>query len=105
MKNETNTVPFPTAIPNSAIKPITADTLKVTFKINTARIPPTKAKGRFNITNAAAFNEPKAENSMIKIRKITTGTTIDYLRIALCWFSNCPPPSMKYPDGNDFSTA
>ena len=51
-------------MPNSAINPITADTLKVIPASRTARIPPTREKGRFNITSNAGLNEPKALNQV-----------------------------------------
>ncbi len=83
-KKETSNMPFSTAMPNSAMNPMAADTLSGIFNRTMIRIPPISAKGRFTRTSKALFMELNAENSIRKISRIEAGTTIANRRMARC---------------------
>ena len=95
LKKVTSITPFSTAMPKSTMKPIAVETLRLILSATMVRIPPTRAKGRLTITRKAFRMDPRAEKSIRKMSRTETGTTTLSRFMARCWFSNCPPYSMK----------
>ena len=60
--------PFCTAIPNNAINPTAAETLKLIPVANRIRIPPIIAKGTFKRINKAFLIDINAQNNNTKIK-------------------------------------
>ena len=54
-------------------------------------------------TSIAKRTEPIDRYRSEKISAIATGTTISSLVRARCMFSNCPPHSMRYRPGGNFT--
>ncbi|MCY1229487.1 hypothetical protein D9M72_418510 [compost metagenome] len=79
-----------TAWPNSAIKPIAADTDSGMPVRNSANTPPISANGMFEMISVALLNDLNALNSSRKITSTDSGTTIDSRAMARSWFSNSP---------------
>ena len=85
------TIPFRTAIPNNAIKPIPAETLKGIPLIHNKNTPPTVAKGTAVNTRIASFKDLNAKCRNTKINNKAIGTATNNLLVAFSRFSNCPP--------------
>ena len=69
-------MPSMTEMPNSAMKPIAAETLKGMLIRNSAKIPPTTAIGMTLIANSVSGTEPKLIHSSSAISARLSGTTI-----------------------------
>ena len=93
----TMTTPLRTAAPNSAMKPIAAETLSGMPVSSSANTPPTSANGTLSRISAACCADWKAWNSSTKIRKMLSGTISRSRAIARCWFSNSPPQTSRAP--------
>ena len=76
--------PFCTAIPNKAIKPTAADTLRLIPVANKIKIPPIIAKGTFIKISRAFLIDINAQNSKTKINPKLIGTITAKRFIALC---------------------
>ena len=57
--------------------------------------PPIRAKGRLTRTRRASRTESKVRKRRSRISPIVTGRMTASRRMALCWFSNCPPQVRK----------
>ena len=90
LKQLSITTPLSTAWPNSAMKPMAADTLNGMPVSKSAKIPPISANGTFIKMSSACFTDLKASKSSTKIRNTLTGTMIARRFMARCWFSNSP---------------
>jgi hypothetical protein len=77
------------------MKPTEADRFRFSPRIQSAAMPPTRAKGTFRITSSAWRTRPKVRNSSRKMIASDAGITSVSRRVARCWFSNCPPHSTK----------
>ncbi|MNE47292.1 hypothetical protein D3C80_1416920 [compost metagenome] len=91
MKVPISTIPFNTATPNKAIKPIPALILKGIPRSIRAKIPPIALIGMAVKISAACLMEWNVKYNSIKISKRETGTAIIRRALAFCKFSNCPP--------------
>ena len=76
------TIPFNTATPNKAIKPIPAEILKGICRIHKAATPPIAASGMAVKINNACFIELKVKKSRMKIKINAMGTAISNLSFA-----------------------
>src|SRR5690606_35890259 len=91
----TMTTPFSTAWPNRAIKPIAADTDSGMSVMNSATMPPIRAKGMLTMISVALRSELKALTSSRKISRMDSGTTQERRCMARTWFSNSPDQLMR----------
>ena len=71
-----------TEIPNSAIKPIAADTLNESPATNNARIPPTIAMGMTESASSVSERDEKFSQRRSAMRARLNGTAICNLPIA-----------------------
>ncbi|MNS54142.1 hypothetical protein D3C72_869230 [compost metagenome] len=86
-----STIPFNTATPNNAIKPIPAEILKgIPRRIN-ANTPPIALIGIAENIKLACFIELNVKYKSIKINNREIGTAIINRLDAFCKFSNVPP--------------
>src|SRR5882672_4550555 len=90
LKYATMTTPFSTACPNSAMKPIAADTERGMPVISRAKIPPISANGMLSRMRSALRIAPNASKSNMKMSSTDTGTMMASRAIARSWFSNSP---------------
>ncbi|MNY14907.1 hypothetical protein D3C86_1480960 [compost metagenome] len=86
-----STMPFSTATPNKAIKPIPALILKGIPRSISANTPPMALMGIAVKIRLACFSELKVKYSSIKISRSDTGTAIMRRPLASRRFSNWPP--------------
>ena len=87
-------MPSITAMPNSAMKPIAADTLNGMPVTNSPSTPPKIAIGITLIASSVSTIEPKLKNSNTPISARLIGTTIDSRLIASCRLPNSPTHSI-----------
>ena len=90
-------MPSITAIPNSAINPIAADTLKGIPVTNSASTPPITAIGMTLMASSVSVIEPKLIHSSIAIITRLSGTTIFRRAMASCRLPNSPTHSILKP--------
>ena len=88
------TTPLSTACPDSAMKPIAADTDSGMPNTHSATKPPISANGTLTRISTASCTDLKASNSSTKISSSEIGTTTDSRFIARSWFSNSPDQVM-----------
>ena len=69
-------MPSMAAMPNSATKPIAADTLNGVPVRNSAKMPPISAIGITLAASSVSTSEPKLMNSRMQISSRLSGTTI-----------------------------
>ena len=93
-------MPSITAMPNSAMKPIAADTLNGMPEINSPSTPPKIAIGITLIASNVSTIEPKLKNSSTAISARLIGTTIDSRLMASCRLPNSPTHSTRDPGGS-----
>ena len=93
-------MPSITAMPNSAMKPIAADTLNGMPVINSPSTPPKIAIGITLMASNVSTIEPKLKNSSTPISARLIGTTIDSRLMASCRLPNSPTHSTRDPGGN-----
>jgi len=74
-------MPSITAIPNSAMKPIAAETLNAVPEISRPRTPPNMAMGMTLMASRVSRIEPKLNQSRTPISASEIGTTIDQLEV------------------------
>ena len=84
-------MPFKTATPNKAIKPMPAEMLNGISRSSNANTPPIADIGMAVKINAAYFSELKVKNSKPKMRNNETGTAMLNLLEACARFSKVPP--------------
>ncbi len=87
---ESITTPLSTAWPESAMKPMAADTESAMPKAQSATKPPMSARGTFSRMSEAILTDLKASNSSTKISSSEMGTTTERRFMARSWFSNSP---------------
>ena len=93
-------MPSITAIPNSAMKPIAADTLKGMPVTSSPSTPPKIAIGITLMASSVSIIEPKLNHSSVAISVRLIGTTIDSRLMASCRLPNSPTHSMRDPGGS-----
>src|SRR6476619_438769 len=93
-------MPSITAMPNSAIKPIAADTLKAVPVTSSPSTPPKIAIGITLMASSVSTIDPKLKNSSTAISARLIGTTIDNRLIASCRLPNSPTHSTREPGGS-----
>ena len=76
------TTPLSTACPNSAMKPIAADTESGMPVNSRANMPPINAKGMLSKIRSALLNDWNASKSSMKINKMEIGTITETLEAA-----------------------
>ena len=86
-----STIPFKTATPNNAIKPIPALILNGIPRNNNANTPPMALIGMAVKIKLACLMLLNVKNSKINISNKDTGTAIINRLLAFCKFSNVPP--------------
>src|SRR6266404_2463500 len=93
-------MPSITAMPNSAINPIAADTLNGIPDIKSPSTPPKIAIGITLMASSVSTIEPKLNHSSTAISARLIGTTIDSRLIASCRLPNSPTHSTRDPGGS-----
>ena len=93
-------MPSITAMPNSAMKPIAADTLNGMPNTTSPTTPPKIAIGITLIASSVSVSEPKLNHNNIAISARLIGTTMDNRRMASCKLPNSPTHSSREPAGN-----
>ena len=93
-------MPSITAMPNSAMKPIAAETLNGMPASSSPTTPPKIAIGITLIASKVSISEPKFSHSNRPIKARLIGTTIDSREIASCRLPNSPTHSMREPGGS-----
>src|SRR5439155_1646712 len=88
---ETRTTPFSTTWPMSAMKPMHAETLRLSRATSRPTTPPTSANGMVARMRSAHRSEPKVWNRMARMSAIDTGMMMARRAMARRWFSNSPP--------------
>jgi hypothetical protein len=82
---------FCAQMPNSAMRPIVDETLRVSPMTSRATMAPTSVVGTLRMTSRACQTDPNDENRITKMIRITTSISrVSWCR-ARCWLSNCPP--------------
>src|SRR5712692_3033930 len=76
LKRLARITPFCTEIPNSAMNPTAAETLKLMLRSHSDRMPPMSANGRLARIKAAYLVESNAANSRMKMITMLVGTMI-----------------------------
>ena len=92
-------MPSITEMPNSAMKPIAAETLNGIASRTSAKMPPTTAIGMTLMARSVSGTEPKLTQSSSAIRARLSGTTILSRAIASCRLPNSPTHSSREPAG------
>src|SRR2546423_1361688 len=90
-------MPSMTATPNSATKPIAADTLNGMPDISSPRTPPKIAIGITLMASSVSTMEPKLNHRSTAISVRLIGTTIESRWIASCRLPNSPTHSIRDP--------
>src|ERR1700730_4754927 len=93
-------IPFIAEMPNSATKPIAADTLNGIPVRTRANIPPTKAIGMALAASIVSVIEPKFKNSSMQMSARLSGTATASRSIASCSSRNPPTHSARGPAGH-----
>ena len=86
-------MPSITAMPNSAMKPIAAETLNGMPVISSPSTPPKIAIGITLMASSVSMIEPKLNHSSTAISARLIGTTIDSRLMASCRLPNSPTHS------------
>src|SRR3954462_4682877 len=93
-------MPSITAMPNSAMNPIAADTLNGMPDIKSPSTPPKIAIGITLMASSVSIIEPKLNHSSTAISNRLIGTTIDSRLMASCRLPNSPTHSIRDPGGS-----
>ena len=93
-------MPSITAMPNSAMKPIAADTLNGIPEIRSPSTPPKIAIGITLIASSVSIIEPKLNHNRIAISASEIGTTTDSRLMASCKLPYSPTHSSREPAGS-----
>ncbi len=88
-------IPSIAAIPNSATKPIAADTLNAVPVTNSASTPPISAIGITLAASAMSTRDPKFVYSRMQISSRAIGTTTARRSSASCSSPNSPAQSSR----------
>ncbi len=93
--NDTSTMPFSTATPDSAMKPTPAEIDSGMSRSHSASTPPVSASGTPLKINRESVSERNARVSSTKIKSSVTGTTSRKRSAPEISCSNVPPYSSQ----------